>query len=239
MATEPKTLQEAVQYFSDQQNCLDYVVARRWPDAVVCPTCGSTKVTFLKNQLKWQCTSRHPKRQFSAKTGTVMEDSPIGLDKWLVALWLIANCKNGISSYEIHRALGVTQKTAWFLLHRGRLAMQNGSLEKKMCGVVESDESFVGGKASNMHKDKLAKLKADGRLRAGVQGKAIVMGLLERHSGTARVNVISNTRQLNIRTKVHENVEQGATVYSDSLKSYANLRLMALLTTSWTTQRST
>src|SRR5277367_5523623 len=121
---EPQTLQEAILCFSDPDNCVAYLVARRpeWKNGVICPTCGSTKVSFLKNQSRWQCSARHAKRQFSVKVGTIMEDSPIGLDKWLPAIWMLQNSKNGISSCEIARALGVTQKTAWFLLHRIRLA---------------------------------------------------------------------------------------------------------------------
>ena len=125
MASEPKTLQEAIQYFTDTDNCRTYLMARRWPDSVVCPHCGSSKVSFLVKQQRWQCSGKHPKKQFSVKVGTIFEDSPLGLDKWLPAVWLLTNCKNGASSYEIHRALGVTQKTAWFMLHRIRLAMQN------------------------------------------------------------------------------------------------------------------
>src|SRR3977135_2684680 len=125
-ANGPQTLQEAIVYFSNPENCLSYLVARRieWKNGVICPTCGGTKVGFLANQLRWQCSARHPKRQFSVKVGTIFEDSPLGLDKWLPVVWLIVNAKNGISSWEIHRAIGVTQKTAWFMLHRVRLAMQ-------------------------------------------------------------------------------------------------------------------
>jgi transposase-like protein len=139
-AYEPQTLQEAIVYFSDQENCLNYLVARRpeWKDGVVCPTCGSKAVSFLKNQLRWQCSAHHAKRQFSVKVGTIFEDSPLGLDKWLPAMWLILNCKNGISSCEIARALGVTQKTAWFMLHRIRLAQQ-GKQGGKLAGEVEID----------------------------------------------------------------------------------------------------
>src|ERR1700681_4921990 len=151
-AYEPKTLQEAIVYFTDQENCLNYLVAQRteWKKGVVCPRCGSTSVGFLKNQLRWQCSARHPRRQFSVKVGTIMEDSPIGLEKWLPAIWMLQNSKNGISSCEVARALGVTQKTAWFLLHRIRLAQQ-GKYGGKLSGEVEIDETFVGGKARNMH----------------------------------------------------------------------------------------
>src|SRR6266852_6392760 len=133
--SEPKTLQQAIIYFADPTNCLNYLVARRWPNGVVCPTCGRDDVRFLANQRKWQCKSVHKQRQFSAKVGTIFEDSPLGLDKWLAAVWMITSCKNGISSYEVHRALGVTQKTAWFMVHRIRLAMQSGSFAK-MTGEV-------------------------------------------------------------------------------------------------------
>src|SRR6267142_5995056 len=148
MANEktPKTLQQAIIYFSNPENCLSYLTARRWPDGVICPTCGRDDVTFLAKQKKWQCKSAHKQRQFSAKVGTIFEDSPLGLDKWLTAVWLITNAKNGISSYEIHRSLGVTQKTAWFMDHRIRLALGMGSSDK-LSGEVEVDETFIGGKA--------------------------------------------------------------------------------------------
>src|SRR6202166_223154 len=149
---EPTTLQDAIVYFSNPENCMSYVVARRWPNGVICPTCGSTKVSFLKNQNKWQCSSRHPKRQFSLKTGTIFEDSPIGLDKWLTAMWLLVNCKNGISSYEVSRDLDISQKSAWHMMHRIRLAMQDDLTGGKLGGEVEIDETFIGGKARFMHK---------------------------------------------------------------------------------------
>jgi Transposase zinc-ribbon domain len=147
---EPRTLQEAVAYFADPVNCREYVVVRRWPDGVECPTCGCKDVIFLANQNRWQCRSKHPKRQFSLKTGTIYEDSPLGLDKWLVATWLVVNCKNGVSSCEIHRALGVTQKTAWFMDHRIRLSAGMQSPDKST-GHVEADETFIGGRARNTH----------------------------------------------------------------------------------------
>src|SRR5271168_4759218 len=139
MVKEPKTLQEAVLYFDDSQNCIDYMIAKRWPNGIVCPVCGSKSVSYLQRVNRFQCSKRHSKRQFTIKTGTVFEDSPLGLDKWLTAMWLIVNCKNGISSWEIHRAIKVTQKTAWFMLHRIRLAMQ-GDNAGKLEGEVEVDE---------------------------------------------------------------------------------------------------
>src|SRR6202167_637319 len=142
MEQEPATLQEAIVYFSNPVNCREYLVARRWPNGVTCPRCMSTDVLFLEKYNRWHCRAKHEAPQFTLKTGTVMEDSPIGLDKWLPAFWLLANCRNGISSYELHRALGITQKTAWFMLHRIRLAMKAKS-SGKMGGpgrAIESDE---------------------------------------------------------------------------------------------------
>src|ERR1019366_8809230 len=155
MATEPKTLQEAVVYFADPDNCLHFLMARRFRDGVFCPRCGSKEVRFLATRRIWECKVKHEKHQFSIKVNTIFEDSPISLDKWLVAVWMIANCKNGVSSYEIHRAVGVTQKSAWFMLHRIRFAMQNRSI-LKIGGSgkqVEADETFIGGAARFMHRD--------------------------------------------------------------------------------------
>src|SRR5712671_3502086 len=158
MESEPKTLQEAILYFADPANCRKYLAARRWPDGVICPRCASTKVAFLEKYNRWQCSVTHAARQFTSKTGTIFEDSPIGLDKWLTAMWQIVNCKNGISSYEVHRAIGVTQKSAWFMDHRIRLALGMDSGEK-MSGHVEADETFIGGKARNMQASQRARRK--------------------------------------------------------------------------------
>src|SRR5438552_1362398 len=161
----PETLHDAIKYFADEDRALDFMKSIRWPDSVVkCPRCGSRNVSFLATRRIWKCKSAHEKQQFSVKVGTVLEDSPIGLDKWLSAFWLIANAKNGISSYELHRSIGVTQKTAWFMLHRIRLAMQHGSIEK-FSGKVEADETFIGGRARNMHADKRAETKSLQRTR--------------------------------------------------------------------------
>jgi transposase-like protein len=177
MATEPKSLQEAVVYFSDLNNCIDYLAIRRWPDGhVVCPTCDSDKVKFNADRRIWQCSSHHSKRQFSIKVGTIMEDSAIPLDKWLMAMWMVTNCKNGISSYEIAKDVKVTQKSAWFMLHRIRLAMQDEISGSKLSGHVEVDETFIGGKARNMHLD-----KRERRITGtGGKDKTIVFGALER-----------------------------------------------------------
>ena len=177
-AQEPKTLQEAILYFSDADRCLDYLALRRWPDGMpVCPVCGRKDAKFLANQRKWQCKSVHHHRQFSVKVGSIFEDSPIPLQKWLPAVWVIVNCKNGISSYELHRALGVTQKTAWFMLHRIRLAMQSRTF-RKMRGDVEADESFLGGAAKFMHFGKKKRVVRG----TGGMDKVAVFGVLDRKS---------------------------------------------------------
>lgn len=150
---EPKTLQEAVVCFSNPDNCLEYLAQKRWPNGVICPACGRTDVSFLATQRKWQCKSRHPFRQFSVKVGTIFEDSPLGLDKWLTAVWMITACRNGVSSYEIHRGIGVTQKTAWFMMHRIHKAMHTGSFITRMGTAVEVDDPFIGGKARNTRAD--------------------------------------------------------------------------------------
>src|SRR5688572_4388594 len=172
----PTTLQKAIKFFSDDLFCINIIASLRWQDGkAICPKCGDTNNTFLESRKVWQCKNKGCRKQFSVKVGTIFEDSPVSLDKWLTAMWLIVNAKNGISSYEIHRAIGVTQKTAWFMLHRIRLAMQNGSFEK-LAGDVECDETFIGGKAKNMHKHKREE-KIKGR---GTVGKTAVFGALER-----------------------------------------------------------
>src|ERR1044071_9345776 len=188
-----KTLQQAVKYFSDPDNCQNYMIAVRWPDGkVTCPTCGSEKVVYLANQRRWKCYGKHPRPQFSVKVGTIFEDSSLGLDKWMMAIWQIANCKNGISSCELARNIGVTQKSAWHMLQRIRLAMRVGSIEK-LSGHVEADETYIGGKARNMHRSTLAKRVAEfATPRTGRNqniGKVAVMGLLERH-GEVRTMVV-------------------------------------------------
>jgi len=219
----PDGLREAIVWFDEFDHCRDFMVELRWPDGKVkCPRCDSQKVLWIAKERVWKCYGKHDHVKFSLKTGTIFEDSPIRLEKWLPAVWLVTNCKNGISSYEVHRGLRVTQKTAWFMLHRIRLAMKSGTFNK-LSGTIEADETFIGGKAINMHAKKLAQLKAEGRtLKAGGTGKAIVMGLLERH-GEARVTVTPHARAFQVRTNVVENVEKGSTIYSDALRSYRNL----------------
>ncbi len=216
----PKTLQEAIVYYADPEVCQNVLVAARWPEGVSCPTCGRTDVAYLANQKRWQCKGKHPKRQFSAKVGTIFEDSPINLSKWFTAIWLISSAKNGISSYELHRAIGVTQKSAWFMLHRIRLVMQTGSF-RKMSGHVEADETFIGGKARFMHKDKRDRFVG----RTGRLGKIAVAGVLERGAdGNSRVvtEVVENVRrfQLQSRLRKHVTMDGSATIYTDALKSY-------------------
>jgi transposase-like protein len=214
---EPQTLQEAILYFGDPDNCLNYMVKHRWPEGVVCPTCGRKDATFLKNQRKWQCRSHHAQRQFSAKTGTIFEDSPLGLDKWLTAVWMITTAKNGVSSYEIHRAIGVTQKTAWFMMHRIRKAMQTGSFQRKLAGHVEVDETFIGGKARFMHKNKRAKVA-----QRGASGKAIVVGVLER-GGHVRAEVVGDRERQNVQAVVRQHVEPGSQLSTDEWSAYFGL----------------
>src|SRR5712691_2637631 len=214
----PDTLRDAIIWFADFEHCRQFMMELRWPDGVVKgPRCGSAHVTYLAKQRVWKCYSKHDRPTFSLKTDTIFEDSPVALEKWLCAAWLIINCKNGISSYEVHRGLKVTQKTAWFMLHRIRLAMQDGNFSK-LGGEVEVDETFIGGKARNMHADKRAE-KIHGR---GPDGKAIVAAVLER-GGTVRAQVCSTRRKPELQAMVRENVEVGSAVFSDALKSYDGL----------------
>ena len=214
----PKNLLQAIKFFSDDLTCVKFVASRRWVDGqAVCPRCDSTNNTFMESRKVWQCKNKECKKQFSVKVGTIFEDSPIGLDKWLTAMWLIVNAKNGISSYEIHRAIGVTQKSAWFMLHRIRLAMENGSIVK-LSGDVEVDETFIGGKAKNMHKSKREKL-IKGR---GSVGKTAVFGALER-KGRVLAKVINSTDRKTLHSEVKEKVETGSNLFTDEWLSYRDL----------------
>ena len=223
MATEPKTLTDAVRYFTNPDNCLEYLSKRRWFNGVACPTCGRKDVAFVPSRRVWQCKTRHPKSQFSIKTGTILEDSPLGLEKWLPVMWMVANCKNGVSSWEIHRALGVTQKTAWFMLHRVRLGMQTNSTVKLgggPGGEVEVDETFIGGKARFMHKSVRAR-RITGRGKS-IEDKTAVMGVLER-GGQVRTQVIPNRAKETLQSIVRGNVETGTAVFTDELHGYWGL----------------
>ena len=219
----PKTLQEAVIYFAEFENCKNFVINHlRWTDGVVkCPRCDSTKIFWIEKERVWKCYGKHDHAKFSLKTGTVMEDSPISIDKWLTALWLVVNCKNGISSCEMARDLGITQKSAWFLDHRIRMAVHGGSFEK-LSGHVEADETFIGGKARNMHVAQRQR-RITG---TGTKDKTPVMGILERgKDGKSRVRtaVIPNRKKTAIQGEVRKHVEAGSALYTDFLLSYEGL----------------
>jgi len=232
MEKEPVTLQEAVIYFANPDNCIDYVAIRRWPDGVICPMCGSKKVSqFNAKRRTWKCGSHHSKREFSVKVGTIYEDSPISLDKWLMATWMLTNCKNGISSYEIAKAIGITQKSAWFVLHRVRLAMQDESFGAKLGGEgeVEVDETFVGGKFQNMHKDKKEAVQ---RLANDVPrwqnperfpGKTAVIGILDRDLRKVRAKVVPDVKRETLQAEILNQVEFGTKLYSDDAVAYNEL----------------
>lgn len=217
-----KTLSQAILHFADAENCRKFMVFLRWPDGEVkCPYCGATKLTWLAKAKLYRCYGDHPKQKFSLKVGTVFEDSPIGLEKWLPAVWLLVNCKNGISSYELSRAIGVTQKSAWFMLHRIRLAMETKSFVKLgESGPVEIDETYHGGKIKNMHMSRRPK---NTPLQGGA-GKAIVLGLLER-GGRVHARVVnSNSRQKrHIEPVLNANLADGARIITDEFTVYQNL----------------
>lgn len=210
MTLEPKTLQDAILFFATPANCREYVVARRWPNGVTCPTCGSEKVKFSEKHNRWQCAAHHAKRQFTLKTGTIFEDSPLTMDKWLLVTWMLGNCKNGVSSYEIHRNIGVTQKTAWFMLQRIRKIMQDDLTGGTLGGEIEVDESFIGGKVRNMHKDRKARMQRNDRMGS----KTIVLGILQRGK-KVRATVIPDRKADTIQAEITGIVDRGATVYSD------------------------
>src|SRR5580704_2039633 len=221
----PQTLQEAIQYFTDFENCRKFMIAVRWLDGKVrCPACGSEKVTYLQKARLYKCYGDHPKPKFSLKVGTVFEDSPIALEKWLPAVWVVVNCKNGVSSWELHRSLGVTQKTAWFMLHRIRLALKTNTLGTKLGsndgGEVEVDESFVGGKLKNMHRDRRARWEAK---RGGSVGKAVVMGILDRDARQIRAKVVPDVKRETLQNEVLQNVKYGSAVYTDDSVGYDKL----------------
>jgi transposase-like protein len=211
----PESLIEAIRYFADIDVCTEFVAKMRWPEGPVCERCGGVEHSYLSTRRLWKC--KGCKRQFSVKVGTIFEDSSLGLDKWLPAVWLIANSKNGISSHELARSLGVTQKSAWFMLHRIRLALQAGNFDK-IDGIAEIDETFIGGKARNMHKGERAR-KITG---TGGKDKTIVVGALER-GGKVRATVAPDRTRATLHGYVQENVTPGATVYTDALSSYTGL----------------
>jgi len=212
----PKTLQQAIVYFADPDRALAFAIMLRWPDGkITCPRCGSDQHSFISTRRIWFC--KGCKKQFTIKVGTIFEDSPLGMDKWMTAVWLIVNCKNGISSYEIARDLGITQKSAWFLMHRVRKAMEQGSFSK-LSGEVEADETFIGGKARNMHVSKRQR-RITG---TGGKDKTAVMGIMER-GGKVRTTVIPNRRKQALQAEVKKHVEAGTALYTDALLSYEGL----------------
>jgi hypothetical protein len=222
----PKTLREAIRYFGDPDVALEYAKMLRWPDGIVkCPHCGATDAWFLPSERLWKCRTKHPLRKFSVKVGSIMEDSALPLDTWLCAIWMLANCKNGVSSYEIQRGLGITQKSAWFVLQRIRLAMQTGSFEKMGGGPIEVDETFIGGKARFMHANK-RKEKIKG---TGGSGKVAVAGLLARHGhggkkhSTVRVQFVDSRKRKELDPLVRQHVAPGSEVMTDELPSYNEL----------------
>ncbi len=215
---KPKTLQQAIRYFADEQVCIDTIAQMRWPNGPVCPKCEHGEHYYLATQKRWKC--KKCAKQFSVKVGTIFEDSPISLDKWLTALWMLVNCKNGISSYEVGRNLGITQKSAWFVLHRLRLALQEQSLVK-IGGegkLVEVDETFIGGKARHMHKTK----RAIRITSTGMKDKTPVVGILER-GGKVRTAVIPNRRKKVMHTEIRKHVSVDSLLFTDSLPSYEGL----------------
>lgn len=223
MVQEPKSLQDAIIYFSNPDNCVAYLASRRWPDGVICPICGSTKVSaFNPSRRTWKCGSHHPRREFSVKVGTIFEESPIALDKWLMAIWMLVNCKNGISSYEFANDAKITQKSAWFVLHRIRLALATGSLEKigGGGGPIEIDETFVGPNPRKMHRD-----KRETRYKAiSARPNQPVMGMLDREARQIRAKVIPNVRRETLQNEILSQIEKGSTVYTDSAPAYDLLK---------------
>jgi transposase-like protein len=222
MAQEPRTLMEAVRYFADPDVALQHMIELRWPNGIACPTCGRTDVRYLATRRVWECKERHARKQFSAKVGTIFEDSAIPLDKWFVAIWMVANCKNGISSYEMARALGITQKSAWHMNHRIRLAMRLGTIEK-MDGECEADETFVGGLARNMHPHRREKAITG----TGGAGKTAVLGILQRSRtgllSRVRAGVIPNTQRDTLVGAIRATINAGSTLYTDRYRSYRSL----------------
>lgn len=214
----PRTLHNAIVHYNDFENCKAFMMEMRWPEgSVTCPRCGSDHVVYLEKARVWKCYGKHDHAKFSLKTGTVFEDSPLGLNKWLTAVWMITGAKNGVSSYEIHRGLGVTQKTAWFMLQRIRLAMQQYSFSQAS-EQVEVDETFIGGKARNIHLW-VREQKITG---SGGKDKTMVVGILER-SGKVRTKVIDSRKKASLHRHVKAHVEPGAEIFTDALKSYEGL----------------
>jgi transposase-like protein len=224
MATEntPDTLLGAINYFADVDVATMFVASLRWPEGVTCPHCEGKNCPYVASRRIWQC--KDCRKQFSVKVGSIFEDSPIPLSKWLPAMWMLVNCKNGVSSYEIARDLGVTQKTAWFMLHRLRLAITSKSFDK-IGGNIEVDETFIGGKARNMHTSKKRRLQMS--QRRSMVGKVAVMGLLDRHGKDGvsqfRAVILPGRKKAALQGAIREHVQAGSTVNSDALRSYLGI----------------
>lgn len=237
----PKHLIDVTRYFADKDVCNDFVASMRWPEGVVCPYCACKRVSFLKSRRIWKCMDKDCHKQFSVKTGSVFEDSPIPLDKWMVAVWLVVNCKNGISSYELHRDLDVTQKSAWFMLHRIRLALRNSSWEKMGGGgPVEVDEAYIGGQPKNRHMNKRPGwTKNEGgwwqrdmkqrRNTGRATDKIPVFGMLDRETRKVRAHVIPQIKREVLMDAILDGVKPGSTIYSDGLTEYDRLRKMGFV----------
>src|SRR5450432_3438437 len=221
----PRTLQEAIVYFGDPDRAFEYACKMRWPDGKVsCPRCNSDKNYFIKTRKLWLC--RGCNRQFTLKVNTIFEDSPLGLDKWMTAFWMLVNCKNGISSMEIHRALGITQKSAWFMLQRLREALKKHAFDSRKIGgegsELEVDETFVGGKVKNMHKARRVRFARQEGFVGASTGKTIVQGILDRNLRQIRATVVPDVTRETLQNEILKNVKYGSTVYTDNAVAYDN-----------------
>ena len=215
----PKTLQEAIIYFADYDNCRQFLIDLRWADSKVrCPRCNSDHVAYLETARLYKCYGKHEKAKFSLKVGTIFEDSALGLEKWLPAMWLVVNAKNGISSMEISRSLGISQKSAWHMAHRIRFALHQGSFEHMLSGEVEADETYIGGKARNMHLSKRQR-RITG---TGGEDKVAVLGLLQR-GGEVRTAIVPSQKRKHLSPQVRKHVQAGSALYTDALRSYRDL----------------
>jgi transposase-like protein len=222
----PKSLLQATRYFADPDVCVDFVAGMRWPSGVVCPHCESKRVSYLSSRRIWKCMAKDCHEQFSVKTQSVFEDSPIQLDKWLVAVWLVVNCKNGISSYEIARDLKVTQKSAWFMLHRIRLALRDCNWSKlggSDGGPVEVDETYIGPDPQKMHKKRRVEVQARDTARSGYVGKTAVFGALDREARKVRATVVPNVKRQTLQSEILNTIESGSTIYTDQATVYDRL----------------
>jgi len=223
MDMTPKTLTQAIRHYSDPQTCINAVAMMRWEDgSPVCPRCNAAQGTrnhyWLKTQKRWKCYSC--RKQFSVKVGTIFEDSPLGLDIWLTALWMLCNCRNGVSSYEIARATGIAQKNAWFVLQRLRFVMRDTRPVMLGDGPVEADEAFIGGKPKNMHRKRRLQRQTGAH---GYSEKAVVFGMLDRGTREVRAQVVPNVKRETLQKAILDRVGFGSTVYTDGFHAYDKL----------------